>query len=92
LREGVWKLYYANGQLMYEGRFVQGNPEGKHKLYYPNGKLKEERYFSNGLKEKTWKKYDENGNLIITITYKDDLEKRINGVKVNLNKEVKMIK
>ncbi len=92
LRDGIWKFYYADGKLKYEGRFVQGNPEGKHKLYYPDGKIKEERYYSSGLREKNWKKYDENGNLVISITYKDDLEKKINGVKVNLKKDVKIIK
>ena len=92
LRDGIWKYYYPNGKLMYEGRFVQGLPEGKHKLYYPNGAIREERYYTHGLRERTWKKYDKDGNLLISITYKDDVEKRINGVKVNLQKEVKTIR
>ncbi len=92
LKEGVWKYYYPNGKLMYEGRFVQGLPDGKHKLYYPNGVLREERYYSRGLRQRTWKKYDPDGNLLISITYKDDVEKRINGVRINLEKDVKTIR
>jgi len=62
-------------------------------LYYKNGNLKEERYYSMGVKEKTWKKYDEEGNLILTISYKNDLEARVNGVKVDLPEpNVKLIK
>ena len=37
-----------------------------------------------GIKEKNWKKYDQEGNLLMTITFKDDIEARVNGVKVNL--------
>ena len=55
--------------------------------------MKEERYYDNGRREKTWKKYNEDGNLLLTITYKDDKEYRVNGVKLNLpESDVKLIK
>ena len=84
LRDGKWKYYYDDGTLMFEGNYIQGNPDGKHKYYYPDGSLKEEQYYSSGLPDKHWKKYDENGELIVTISYDNGKEYRINGVKIDL--------
>jgi antitoxin component YwqK of YwqJK toxin-antitoxin module len=84
LRDGRWKYFYNDSTLKFDGYYIQGNPDGKHKLFYENGVLKEERYYVMGIKEKSWKKYDELGNLTMTISYKNDIESRINGVKVDL--------
>lgn len=84
LREGEWKYYYNNGNLEYEGYYYQGNPHKKHKYYYPSGVLKEEQYYEMGIREKNWKKYDQEGNLVMTITYKNNQEQRINGIKIRL--------
>ena len=46
--------------------------------------VKEERYYVVGIREKSWKKYDEIGNLKLTITYKNDEENKINGIKIDL--------
>jgi hypothetical protein len=37
-----------------------------------------------GIKEKTWKKYDEEGTPTLLITYKNDMEVSINGVRIKL--------
>ena len=93
LRDGVWKSYYADGKIRFRGSFIQGTANGEHTYYYENGRIKEERNYMNGLRTKTWKKYDEEGNLILTITYKDDVEISINGVKIKLpESDVKLIK
>jgi len=84
LRDGRWKYFYNDSSLKFEGYYIQGNPDGKHKLYYENGNLKEERFYVMGIREKSWKKYDELGNLRMTITYKNDMESRVNGVKVDI--------
>lgn len=84
LREGEWKYYYNNGQLQYEGNYYQGNPDKRQKYYYPNGVLKEDQYYEMGIREKNWKKYDEEGNLVMTITYRNNVEQRINGVRIRL--------
>ena len=79
--------------MHFEGEFSQGMAQGKHKYYYPNGELKEERYYEMGIREKNWKKYDLEGNLEMTITYRNDTEYRINGIKVNLPKgSIRIIK
>jgi len=45
-----------------------------------------------GIREKIWKKYDPEGNLVMTITYKNDEEQRINGIKINLpESDIKLI-
>ena len=84
LREGDWTYFYNNGKVKYEGYYSQGNPDKRHKFYYPTGQIKEEQYYELGIRERNWKKYDEEGNLVMTITYRNNLEQRINGIRVKL--------
>ena len=81
-KNGVWKTYYKDEQLYHSGNFVQGSPDGRHVFYYPDGTLKEEQYYVMGRRDKNWKKYYENGALFLTITYKNDVEVRINGIRI----------
>lgn len=92
LREGEWRYYYGDGTLKYEGFYSQGNPDGRHKYYYPSGELKEEQYYQMGIRERNWKKYNEMGELEMTITYRNNIEIRINGTKVNLPEDIKLIR
>jgi antitoxin component YwqK of YwqJK toxin-antitoxin module len=93
LRDGQWKAYYADGKMRFKGEYRQGNPDGRHVIYYDNGRLKEDRYYKNGLRTRTWRKYNEEGEVILTITYRDDVETNINGVAINLpESDVKLIK
>lgn len=93
LKDGQWKSYYSNGNLKFKGNYNQGNPDGQHLYFYENGKLKEEQNYRMGLRQKTWKKFDEEGVPFLTITYKDDVEISINGVKINLpESDTKLIK
>jgi len=82
LKDGLWQYFYKNGNIAYEGEYIQGNPDGKHRFYYEDGTLKEEQIYVMGIKEKNWKKYDKNGDLYMIITYKDNREYRVNGVKI----------
>mgnify|MGYP006281872019 CR=1 FL=1 len=93
LKDGMWRYWDNEENLLYRGEYVQGNPDGYHFHYYSNGRIKEEQYYDMGLKHRTWKKYSEEGILEMTITYKDDAEVRINGIKINLpERDVKIIK
>jgi antitoxin component YwqK of YwqJK toxin-antitoxin module len=93
LREGLWRSFYPDGTLKYEGLYSQGNPDKRHKYYYPDSKLKEEQYYEMGIRENNWKKYDPEGNLVLTITYKNNEEQRINGIKAVLPEgDVKLIR
>lgn len=92
LRDGVWKTYYPDGKIRFKGYFIQGNPDGLQTYFYEDGKIKEEQFYRMGIRQKIWKKFDENGNPVVTITYKDDVEVSINGVKIGLPKsDVKLI-
>ncbi|HBC79679.1 MAG TPA: hypothetical protein DEO60_07160 [Bacteroidales bacterium] len=93
LRDGLWKSYYPDGKILFKGNYIQGNPDGQLTYYYENGRPKEEQFYRMGIRQKTWKKYDEEGVPVLTITYKDDFEFSINGVKINLpESDVKLIK
>jgi antitoxin component YwqK of YwqJK toxin-antitoxin module len=93
LKDGQWKSYYTDGTLRFKGSYVQGNPEGEHLYYYESGKIKEEQFYKTGIRQKTWKKFDEEGMPVLTITYKDDVETSINGIKINLpESDTKLIK
>jgi len=87
LKDGKWQAFYSDGKLKYEGTYIQGNPDGEHHFYYPNGMLKESNYYVMGISEKNWRKYDENGVLLLTITYRDNKEYRINGEKIEFAEE-----
>ncbi len=84
LREGKWTYFFENGDVKFKGNYLQGNPDGIQIYYYPTGKIREDQYFKKGAREKMWRKYDEEGNVILAITYKNNVEYRINGVKINL--------
>ena len=82
LKNGMWKTYHKDGQPYHAGNFVQGDADGRHVFYYPDGTLKEEQYYVMGRRDKNWKKYYENGGLFLTITYRNDVEIRINGMRI----------
>ncbi len=93
LRDGLWKEFYYDEALRFKGNFINGEPDGKQLIYFENGKVMEERYFKNGMRHKTWKKYDEMGEVVLTVTYRDDVEISVNGVKISLPEpDVKQIK
>jgi antitoxin component YwqK of YwqJK toxin-antitoxin module len=93
LKDGVWKTTYGNGKLKFRGNFVQGNPDGQQIFYFEDGKTKEEQYFEMGTRQKTWKKFSEEGLAFLVISYKDDSEVSINGVKIKLPvSDTKLIK
>ncbi len=93
LRDGLWKSLYPDGKTRFKGNYIQGNPDGVQTYYYENGRTREDQFYRMGIRQKTWKKFDEEGNTLLTITYKDDVEMSINGIKINLpESDVKLIK
>jgi antitoxin component YwqK of YwqJK toxin-antitoxin module len=93
LKDGQWKSYFPDGKLRFKGVFIQGNSDGQHLYYYETGKIKEEQFFRNGIRQRTWKKFDEEGTPYLIITYKDDVETSINGIRINLpESDIKLIK
>ena len=84
-KNGKWEGYYPNGKLSFEGKFNEGLPEGEHKYYFPSGVLKRSEKYRYGMRHGKWKWYDENGILTLTVQYKDDVEKKIDGTKVEFS-------
>jgi len=82
LQDGIWKWYYNNtGTLQFEGRFIEGEPDGMHKFYHENGMLKLAGKYIMGKKEGNWKRYSEQGVIEIEFTYKAGKEIRVDGMK-----------
>ncbi len=79
-KNGLWKSFYPDQTLKFEGTYIDDYPDGKHTYYWENGKVKEERFYVMGKPEGTWRKYDETGALTIYIDYKRGIEYRYDGV------------
>jgi uncharacterized protein len=62
-REGLWKDYWLNDKLMYEGLYKNGQRVGLWKGYYPNGSLMYEGQYKNDRESGLWKYYNK-GKLI----------------------------
>jgi len=63
-KQGIWRKYYTNSNLKYEGNFKDDYRIGQFKFYYENGKIQAISVFSEkGLKAKTTQYY-ENGNIL----------------------------
>jgi len=82
-RDGEWKHYFiSTGRIRYTGKFIDGAPDGMQTYNYENGKTRQEGKYAGGLKEGDWKFYDEQGFLILTITFKSDVEIKFDGMKI----------
>jgi antitoxin component YwqK of YwqJK toxin-antitoxin module len=89
LRNGMWYNFYLDRDesktdsiCFFKGGFIDDNPDGKHTWYWENGKVKDEGSYVNGRKEGEWFKFNSDGTLFMTITYKQGVETRFDGVKI----------
>jgi len=83
-RDGEFKRYYLNGNLLMRYYFKAGNVQGPWEDYYPNGKLLMSGQMKADKEVGNWKYYDENGKLLgeapyneIPKTIRDAKEKNI---------------
>ena len=82
-QDSVWVSYYMPGKIKrFTGKFVSGQPEGLHTMYQPNGRKLYTGNYVAGMKEGDWRFYDENEYNFLTITYKNDIEIKWQGVKI----------
>lgn len=82
-QDSLWRSYYMpKGKPRFEGRFINGEPEGLHIWYYENGLKMFYGNYAGGLKQGDWKFYDENGYNYLTITYENDIEVKLQGIKI----------
>lgn len=66
---GVWKTYFANGNVKDEITYVSNRPNGYAKMYYANGKVQEEGLWANSRWVGAYKTYYENGNTSYEFNY-----------------------
>ena len=82
-RTGEWKHYWvSNGKVRYVGKYVDGMPDGMQIFYYESGNEKQTGKYVGGMKEGDWRFYDEAGFIFLTITFKNDIELKFDGIKV----------
>jgi len=91
LKQGIWRKTYPEGQLKYEGNFVDDVPTGLFKYYYRDGKLEAtNNYFNNG-KSASAHIYYPDGKIkglgLYTETKKDSLWKFYNSGEVLVAEE-----
>lgn len=63
LKQGYWKKYYPNGNIMYKGYFKNDKPAGELRRYYESGSLKVIMQFNEKGDFASVKMYYENGTL-----------------------------
>lgn len=82
-QDSMWRSYYMpKGKPRFEGKFLNGDPEGLHTWYYENGIKMFYGNYAGGLKQGDWRFYDEEGYNYLTITYENDIEIKLQGIKV----------
>jgi antitoxin component YwqK of YwqJK toxin-antitoxin module len=68
-KQGTWVKTYPNGNIMYEGFFVDDHPSGEFKRYYDDKKIKALLTYSEDGKEAQVVNYYPNGNIAAKGTY-----------------------
>lgn len=68
-RQGVWKVHDAEGNLKYEGQFIDNKPVGEFKYYYPGGRLKAISMMIDGGNRSRTRMFHENGRLMAVGNY-----------------------
>jgi len=72
IKEGPYKKYFPDGELMTEGTYKNDVLEGKFLLYYPNGKIQVKGKYKNGRQIGNWEYFDENGKHISEEDFKKE--------------------
>lgn len=68
-RQGFWRKADTAGQVIYEGRFRDGFPEGEFRYFYPDGKLKTVSKLSNHGRRAETVSYFRNGKKMAVGNY-----------------------
>ena len=65
--DGIYQVFYENGQIQYDGQTKNNEFVGLWKMYYPNGGIKEIGNYDNGLSVGLWKWYYPTDNQLKSI-------------------------
>jgi antitoxin component YwqK of YwqJK toxin-antitoxin module len=81
--DSLWKRFYMpKEKLRFEGRFLNGDEDGKHTWFWENGKKMTEGSYTGGMKQNDWKFFDEAAFNYLTIFYENSVEIKFQGVKI----------
>jgi antitoxin component YwqK of YwqJK toxin-antitoxin module len=67
------QVFYENGNLDYEGEYLDGVEHGYWTYYWENGQMKSQEFYVNGLEEGTMFDYDKNGEKSIKYVYSNGI-------------------
>lgn len=70
---GIYKIYYTNGNVRMEIESLDGKPDGDGKFYDKNGNLLYQTSFKNGVIDGKMYNYYENGQLHNEMQYKEGI-------------------
>lgn len=71
--EGLWRVYFTDGQLQKEGTKIDGLEHGRYREWYQNGQLKYEYHYDMGKKTGTWLSWYEDGTRYTERNFRNDL-------------------
>lgn len=72
LKQGLWKRYYPNRNLMYEGKFQNDKPVGEWRRYHENGALRAILVHSDATDSVSARLFDLIGRLVAEGTYRGE--------------------
>ena len=72
LKEGEWKGFYENGNLLWSGFYSKGLNVSKWIEYHNNGKVFTVGHYKNGKKIGVWSFYDKKGKKIAEEIFHND--------------------
>ena len=72
LKEGEWKGFYENGNILWSGFYNKGLNVSKWIEYHNNGRIFTIGHYENGKKIGVWSFYDKQGKKIADEIYKND--------------------
>jgi len=72
IQHGTYYLFFENGQIAIQRKFVQGKLEGEERMYYETGQLEKIAKYKNGVYTDSFKFYHENGLLEQEGIYQND--------------------
>ena len=70
-REGIWRWYQANDQLITKAEFKNGFRNGLFEDYFYNGQIGAKGNYKNGVRHGLWQFNGSDGRLIGSQRYKD---------------------
>lgn len=71
-KDGMWEIFYADGQREKSGFTRQGKDDGLYREWYANGELKYEYHYDLGKKVDVWKSWYEDGTRYTERNFNND--------------------